>query len=98
MKEQKTRVRYEVQISKMGNGRSLARVHDDYWDISNAKVINRDNRFEMHNLDVELFNGASKLLPDEPGWYAVEVEGYPFGNPTCIFKIPGRHLRYRADC
>ena len=89
------RVRYEAEIKACSDGSQMVRVHDDYWDSVYTVNLNRADRFSLHNADVELFDGASAILPDEPGWYAVEVENYPFGKPIRVFRIPGRHLRYR---
>ena len=89
------RVRYEVQVKHCADGISLIKVYDDYWDNVYSYRLNRADTFSMHNADVELFNGASKLLPEMPGWYAVEVEDYPFGKPLRTLQIPDRHKRYR---
>ncbi len=89
------RVRYEAQITHCTEGVCQIRVYDDYWDIVHTYRLNRTDTFSLHDADVELFNGASKLLPDTPGWYAVEVEDYPFGKPLRVFQIPDRHKRYR---
>ena len=37
---------------------------------------------------------AAQLANRKPGWYAIEVEDYPFGKAARLFRIPGRHLRY----
>ena len=51
---------------------------------------------EGHNLgNPEAFKElAAQLANRKPGWYAIEVEDYPFGKATRLFCIPGRHLRY----
>ena len=89
------RVRYEAEIKARSDGSRMVQVHDDYWDSIYTVILNHADAFSVHCADVELFDGASTILPDEPGWYAVEVEDYPFGKPVRAFRIPGRHLRYR---
>ena len=84
--------RFEIQLSSYRDGRTLARIYDDYWDGMDTAVFN-----PAHPEEVNL-NAFKELAPQlanlKPGWYAIDVEPYPFGKPTRVFRIPGRHLRY----
>ena len=88
-----TRTRFEIQLSKLRDGRTFARIFDNYWDSMDTATFD-----PAHPEQVELkaFKElAAQLANRKPGWYAIEIEDYPFGKATQVFPIPGRHLRYR---
>lgn len=87
------RVRYEAEIAARADGTLLITVFDGYWGITYSVVLDRNNDYSRHNANVELFDGAAEVLPAEPGWYAVEIDPYPFGKPVCVFPISGRNQR-----
>ena len=78
------KVRFEIKLSSCRDGRTLARIYDDYWD----------------SMDVAPFDPAHpeqaglKAFKELAAWYAIEVEDYPFGKAARLFRIPGRPLRY----
>ena len=86
------RTRFEIQFSAYRGGRTLARIYDDYWDAIDTAIFDPAHP-EQVNLKAfkEL---AAQLANRKPGWYAIEIEDYPFGKATRVFPIPGRHLRY----
>lgn len=86
------RVRYEVKLVARTDGTYRLTVYDDYWDNIHSRIL--DEGFSCRDARVQFFDDALKLLPRAAGWYAVEVDLYPFGEPVRVFPIPGRNLRY----
>lgn len=87
-----TKVRFEIKLSTYRDGRTLARIYDDYWDRMDVAVFSPAH---PEQVDLKAFKElAAQLANRKPGWYAIEVEDYPFGKATRLFCIPGRHLRY----
>jgi len=92
--------RYEIEVSTTKNGTLFARILDDYWDshicasFDRAAGVFRPTCYETASPE-HVREITAPLSNPEPGWYAVEVDGYPFGKVAGAFRIPGRHLRYR---
>ena len=86
------KVSFEIKLSTYRDGRTLARIYDDYWDRMDVAAFSPAHPEEV---DLKAFKElAAQLANRKPGWYAIEVEDYPFGKATRLFCIPGRHLRY----
>ena len=87
------KVRFEIKLSTYRDGRTLATnlrtITGTVW-ISIYSTLLTPNR-----VDLKAFKElAAQLANRKPGWYAIEVEDYPFGKAARLFRIPGRHLRY----
>ena len=86
------KVRFEIKLSSCRDGRTLARIYDDYWDSMDVALFDPAH---PEQVDLKAFKElAAQLANRKPGWYAIEVEDYPFGKAARLFRIPGRHLRY----
>ena len=86
------KVRFEIKLSSCRDGRTLARIYDDYWDSMDVAPFDPAH---PEQADLKAFKElAAQLANCKPGWYAIEVEDYPFGKAARLFRIPGRHLRY----
>jgi hypothetical protein len=84
--------RFEIHLSSNPGGRTLARIYDDYWGGFDTAVFNPAHPEEVN---LKAFKELAPQLANlKPGWYAIDVEPYPFGKATRVFRIPGRHLRY----
>ena len=85
------KVRFEIKLSTYRDGRTLARIYDDYWDSMDVALF---DPARPEQVDLKAFKElAAQLANRKPGWYAIEVEDYPFGKAARLFRIPGRHLR-----
>ena len=84
--------RFEFHLSPYRDGRTVARIYDDYWDGMDTAVFD-----PAHPEDVNL-KAFKELAPQltnlKPGWYAIDVDPYPFGKAARVYRIPGRHMRY----
>ena len=86
------KVRFEIKLSTCRDGRTLARIYDDYWDSMDVAPFDPAH---PEQAGLKAFKElAAQLANCKPGWYAIEVEDYPFGKAARLFRIPGRHLRY----
>ena len=86
------KVRFEIKLSTYRDGRTLARIYDDYWDSMDVAPFDPAH---PEQAGLKAFKELAAQLADcKPGWYAIEVEDYPFGKAARLFRIPGRHLRY----
>ena len=84
--------RFEIQLSAYRGGRTLARIYDDYWDSMDTAVFDPAH---PEQVDLKAFKElAAQLTNLKPGWYAIEIEDYPFGKATRLIRIPGRYMRY----
>lgn len=95
------KTRYEIELRPYADGRVMATIHDDYWD--SRMIAFFDPKSETFHPAVyetaseKTIQEITRLLPNpqKGGWFAVEVETYPFGKPASAYRIPGRHLRYK---
>ena len=95
------KTRYEIEVARMKDGRLRMHIWDEYWDSSETAVL--DTGFGKPVLEANarvhrIFDGVAEQLPAlRSGWYALRMPKteYPFGTPTELERIPGRHLVYR---
>ena len=86
------RTRFEIQLSRLGDGRTFARIFDEYWDGMDTATFDPAHPEEVN---LKAFRElAAQLSNLKPGWYGISIDNYPFGKATRVFRIPGRHLRY----
>ena len=80
------KVRFEIKLSTCRDGRTLARIYDDYWDSMDIDLFDPAH---PEQVDLKAFKElAAQLANRKPGWYAIEVEDYPFGKAARLFRIP----------
>ena len=92
--------RYEIELHPYADGRVMATIYDDYWD-SHMTAFSDPRSGVFHPACYETasektIQEITTLLPNpqQAGWYAVDVESYPFGTPVRAYRIPGRYQRY----
>ena len=93
------KTRYEIEVTRMRDGRLRLKLYDDYWDNIHTAIL--DTGFKspalagptwMHKVFSQT---GAELAKVEPGhWYALRTPDYPFGTPTELVRIPGRHMIY----
>lgn len=93
--------RFEIQVRTLQNGTLFADIWDSYWDGKMSAFFDPSTgtfRPACYETTPEKYiqEITAGLSNPQPGWYAVELETYPFGKPARTYPIPGRHLRYRT--
>ena len=96
------RTRYEIEVTRMKDGRLCLKMYDEYWDkVSNAFLDTgfKSPAFEAAACVHSAFaHVGMELVRIQAGrWYALRMpsEDYPFGMPTELVAIPGRHKIYK---
>ena len=80
------KVRFEIKLSTYRDGRTLARIYDDYWDSMDIDLFDPAH---PEQVDLKAFKElAAQLANRKPGWYAIEVEDYPFGKAARLSAFP----------
>lgn len=80
------KVRFEIKLSTYRDGRTLARIYDDYWDRMDVAAFSPAHPEEV---DLKAFKElAAQLANRKPGWYAIEVEDYPSAKPHAFSASP----------
>lgn len=96
------RTRYEIEVTQLGSGRLCLKMYDEYWD--RIHNVFRDTGFKSPSLEGEAWANKAFAEVGEQlanvqagGWYSLRMpsEDYPFGTPTALVPIPGRHLVYK---
>ena len=96
------RTRYEIEVTRLKDGRLYLRAFDEYWD--GVKTASLDTATKSPTLkgDAALIAALKpvegQLAQLRPGcWYALRMskEAFPFGKATELERIPGRHMVYK---
>ena len=94
------RTRCEIETRMRPDGLIALRIYDDYWDSVKTAILDKGfgsphilAESGVHKIFEQLGEALQKIEPSK--WYALQTENYPFGAPTEMIRIPGRHLVYR---
>ena len=93
------RTRYEIEVTRLKDGRLYLRAFDAYWDGVKTASLDTASKSPTLKGDAALIAAlkpvASQLEQLRPGcWYALRMPraAFPFGRATELERIPGRHM------
>ena len=95
------RTRYEIEVTRLKDGRLYLRAFDEYWDGVKTAILDTASKSPTPKGDAALIAALkpveSQLAQLRPGcWYALRMpnEAFPFGKAIKLERIPGRHMVY----
>ena len=93
------RTRYEIEVTRLKDGRLYLRAFDEYWDGVKTASLDTASKSPMLKGDAALISALkpveNQLAQLRPGcWYALRMPkvAFPFGKATELEHIPGRHM------
>ena len=93
------RTRYEIEVTRLKDGRLYLRAFDEYWDGGKTAILDTASKSPTLKGDAALIAALkpveSQLAQLRPGcWYALRMPkaAFPFGRATELECIPGRHM------
>ena len=93
------RTRYEIEVTRLKDGRLYLRAFDEYWDGVKTASLDTASKSPMFEGDAALIAALkpveSQLAQLTPGCcYALRMPkaAFPFGKATRLERIPGRHM------
>ena len=96
------RTRYEIEVTRLKDGRLCLRAFDEDWDGVKTASLDTASKSPTLKGDAALIAALkpveSQLAQLRPGcWYALRMPkaAFPFGNTTGLERIPGRHMLYK---
>ena len=96
------RTRYEIEVTRLKDGRLYLRAFDEYWDGVKTASLDTATKSPILKGDAALIAALkpveSQLAQLTPGcWYALRMPkaAFPFGKTTGLERIPGRHMLYK---
>ena len=95
------RTRYEIEVTRLKDGRLYLRAFDEYWDGVKTASLDTATKTPMLEGDAALIAALkpveNQLAQLRPGcWYALWMPkaDFPFGKAIKLERIPGRHMVY----
>ena len=95
------RTRYEIEVTRLKDGRLYLRAFDEYWDGVKTASLDTATKSPMLKGDAALIAALkpveNQLAQLRPGcWYALQMPkaDFPFGKAIKLERIPGRHMVY----
>lgn len=95
------RTRYEIEVTRLKSGRLCLTMYDEYWDKIDHAFLGtgfKSPALEGAAWAHKAFAEVGKELANVQAgkWYALRTpsDDYPFGTPTELVAIPGRHMIY----
>ena len=92
------RTRYEIEVTRLKDGRLYLRAFDEYWDGIKTASLDTATKSPTLKGDAALIAALKpvegQLAQLKPGcWFALRMskEAFPFGKATELKRIPGRH-------
>ena len=93
------RTRYEIEVTRLKDGRLYLRALDEYWDGVKTAILDTASKSPtlkgITALIAALKSVESQLAQLRPGcWYALRMpkEAFPFGKATKLERVPDRHM------
>ena len=94
--------RYEIEVTRLEDGRLYLRAFDEYWDGVKTEILDTASKSPTLKGDAALIAALKPVLNKVEQfragcWYALQMpkDAYPFGTPTHLERIPGRHKVYK---